>query len=52
MLDRTRWPVGIYNLPPRTGTLTDVEDSDSDFFGLSILEVRNSKHKFICPNSD
>ncbi|KAL5021633.1 hypothetical protein ScPMuIL_000788 [Solemya velum] len=41
MIGPTRWPEGLYGLPPRVGLIPDINKFDSNFFDFSDLEVNN-----------
>ena len=40
MIGPTRWPQGLYDLPPRIGAINDIDKFDSVFFNISDEEVR------------
>lgn len=40
--DDRRWPVGLHNLPPRTGKIPDASKFDNDFFGFTDQEGKYS----------
>ena len=39
MIGPTRWPAGLYDLPPRIGAIHDLDKFDSVFFNISDNEV-------------
>ncbi|XP_046574357.1 fatty acid synthase-like isoform X2 [Haliotis rubra] len=42
MLGPSRWPPGLYGLPPRAGSIPDLGTFDAEFFGYSETEARHS----------
>ena len=39
LIGPTRWPAGLYDLPPRIGAIQDLDKFDSVFFNISDTEV-------------
>ena len=43
LIGPTRWPEGLYDLPPRIGAIHDLDKFDSVFFNISDEEVKMTK---------
>lgn len=39
MIDETRWPIGLYDTPPRAGLIDDIDKFDAGFFKFTESEV-------------
>ena len=52
LIGPTRWPEGLYDLPPRIGAIHDLDKFDSVFFNISDEEVKNDKMKHLKDQND
>ncbi|KAK3085470.1 hypothetical protein FSP39_003881 [Pinctada imbricata] len=41
MIGRTRWPEGLFDMPPRAGLINNVDKFDADYFGFTESEAQS-----------